>query len=85
MSNMKKATIREVQHNLARVLQWVEEGEEIQVTRRDRIVARIVPPSHVSRKPSWPDFAKRAEAVWGKRPRGKPASKMVIEDRDERL
>jgi prevent-host-death family protein len=85
MSNMKKATIREVQHNLSEVLRWVEDGEEVQVTRRDRIVAKIVPPERISRKPLWPDFAKRAEAIWGKRPRGKAASEILIEDREERM
>ena len=85
MSNMKKATIREVQHNLAGVLRWVEDGEEVQVMRRNQIVARIVPADRASKRPRWPDFAGRAEAIWGKHPRGKPASKIIIEDREERM
>jgi antitoxin (DNA-binding transcriptional repressor) of toxin-antitoxin stability system len=85
MSNMKKATIREVQHNLSKVLQWVEDGEEVQVTRRDRIVAKIVPADRGAEKPKWPDFSARAEAIWGKRPRGKSASAILIEDRKERM
>ncbi len=82
---MRKTTIREVQHNLSQVLRWVEDGEEVEVTRRDRVVAKIVPAGHVSKTPRWPDFAKRAEAIWGKRPRGKPASEILIEDRKERM
>ena len=85
MSNMKKASIREVQHNLSQVLQWVHDGEEVEVTRHNRIVARIVPAEGSSKKPKWPDFAKRAETIWGKKPRGKPASKILIEDREERM
>jgi antitoxin (DNA-binding transcriptional repressor) of toxin-antitoxin stability system len=29
MPDMKKATIREVQHNFSRVLKWVADGEEV--------------------------------------------------------
>jgi prevent-host-death family protein len=85
MSYVKKATIREVQRNLAGVLRWVEDGEEVQVTRRNQIVARIVPADRALKKPRWPDFAKRAETIWGKRPKGKPASEILIEDREERM
>lgn len=81
---MKKATIREVQHNLSAVLRRVEQGEEVQIMRRDRIVARIVP-ARESTAPEWPDFAARAKKIWGKRPPGKPVSRIVIEDREDRL
>jgi len=82
---MKKASVREVQHNLASVLRWVEDGEEVQVMRRNRIVAKIVPANQVLKKPQWPDFAKRAAAIWGKQPKGKGASEIVIESREERM
>jgi prevent-host-death family protein len=40
---MKTASVREVQHNLARVLEMVSRGQEIAVTKRGRVIARIVP------------------------------------------
>ena len=85
MSDMKKATIREVQYNLSSVLKWVEDGEEVHVMRRNKIVARVVPPGIPSQKPQWPDFAKRASAIWGRRPAGKPASQILIDDRADRM
>ena len=40
---MKTATTREVQHHFSKVLDWVEAGEEVIVTRRGEDVALIVP------------------------------------------
>jgi antitoxin (DNA-binding transcriptional repressor) of toxin-antitoxin stability system len=43
MSNMKHVCVREAQHHLARVLALVEAGEENEITRRQSVVARIIP------------------------------------------
>jgi antitoxin (DNA-binding transcriptional repressor) of toxin-antitoxin stability system len=83
MSNMKTTTVREVQHNLNKILQWVEDGEAVAITRHKRTVANLVP-SSPKRRTEWPDFAKRIKSIWGKAPRGKPASKLIIDERTER-
>ena len=85
MLDMKKATIREVQHNLSGVLRWVDEGEEVQILRRNRVVARIVPAHDTANAPEWPDFAARAKRIWRRRLPGKPVSRIIVEDRDDRL
>ena len=82
MSNMKTATVREVQHNLAEVLSCVERGEEVAVLRRGKMVAKLVPPN--PREPASPDFVARARAVWGTAPKGRPLSRIVSESRGER-
>jgi prevent-host-death family protein len=41
--DMKRASIRAVQHGLAALIAEVEQGEEIVITRRDRPVARLLP------------------------------------------
>ena len=38
MLDMKTASIRDVQHRLSKVLAWVEKGEEVQITRRNKPV-----------------------------------------------
>lgn len=40
---MKSITVREAQHNLAKVLQEVESGEKVEILRRKKPVARLVP------------------------------------------
>ncbi len=83
MSNMKTASIRLVQHRLSEVLSWVESGEEVAVTRRDRVVARIVPPRR-TQKPKI-DFAARLKAIYPKElPAAQSASALIIAERDER-
>lgn len=47
MSHMKTTTVRELRNNYSKVLKWVSKGEEVEVTRRGKIVARVVPPPAV--------------------------------------
>jgi antitoxin (DNA-binding transcriptional repressor) of toxin-antitoxin stability system len=84
MSNMKTTTVREVQHNLSKILRWIEEGEVVTVTRHKRVVANIVPSVPKPGPPDWPDFTKRLRAIWGNAPTGKPASRIIIDQRSER-
>ena len=82
--DMKTANVRMVQHNLAEVLDWVQEGEEVQVTRRHEVVAKIVPCQGEPRGVQHPDFLARARRIWGKRPKGIALSEALRHDREER-
>jgi prevent-host-death family protein len=65
---MKTATIREIRNHFPRVLAWVNGGEEVTVLNRSRPVARLLPPRPVvSRAVTIPDFAARAQAIFGHR------------------
>lgn len=77
---MKQFSIMETQHNLSRVLREVEAGHEVQITRRKKVVARLLPPS----KPEtveFPDFAARARAVWGGSWEGTSSDELLDESR----
>ena len=77
--NMKTATVGEIQKNFAKVLNSINGGEEITITKRGKPVARVVslgPKDEID----WPDFY--AEAIELK---GKSASDTVIEGRNERI
>jgi prevent-host-death family protein len=64
-STMKTTTVRELRNNYAKVLRWVSAGEEVHVTRRGRIVARVVPPQPVSpRKLDWKESAAFKHPGW---------------------
>ncbi len=79
---VKTATVRKVQHNLAEVLLWVERGEEVRVLRRNRVVARLLPPE--GEPPRSPDFLERAKAIWGVKPQGARLSTIASDSRGER-
>lgn len=42
---MKTATVRELRNHYAGLLEWIEAGEEIRITRRGIPIARLVPES----------------------------------------
>lgn len=84
LTHMRTATVREAQHNLPEILRAVARGEVIEITRRNQIVARLVP---AARRPAGglPDFVERARAMWGRSPKGRAMSDLVIEGRAERV
>ena len=84
MLNMKSASVRDVQHHLSKVLAWVEKGEEVQITRRNKTVAKIVPAEARGTRIPLPAFGARARQIWGEIPIGKSLSQTVIDDRKER-
>lgn len=66
---MKTATVRQVRHDFGTVLNWVEEGEQVEVSKRGKVVALITPPPPPSRSRSMkrPDFAARLKLRDGDR------------------
>jgi prevent-host-death family protein len=83
---METATVREVQHNLARILRRVEAGAEILIERRHRPVARLVPADAAAEQGAdWSTHAAELAQVFGGRiVSGKPMEQVVAEARGER-
>jgi len=80
---MKMFSIMETQHNLARVLREVEAGHEVGITRRNKLVARLLPvaePDGVE----WPDFLARARDIWGEEWTGTRSAALLDESRGDR-
>jgi antitoxin (DNA-binding transcriptional repressor) of toxin-antitoxin stability system len=65
---MKTASVREIRQNFPRVMQWIEDGEDVAVTMRRRVVARLIPePKSQGREAPVPDFAAVSRKVFGDR------------------
>ncbi len=73
----------ETQHNLARVLREVEAGHEVGITRRNKLVARLVPPS-APIEVDLPDFVGRTRKVWGGAWKGTSSDELLDESRGGR-
>lgn len=86
MSDMQKVSIsiRELQQNLKRVMARVERGQVIEVTRRRRPVARLVPMRSAHATSPWPDLEARSRSVFGRRVLGTEGTDAVSEGRGER-
>lgn len=67
---MKTATVRELRNEFPQIEAWVHEGESIQITKRGRIIATLVPASvsrHTPKLPPKVDIMARLHETWGGR------------------
>ncbi|MFM7181526.1 MAG: type II toxin-antitoxin system Phd/YefM family antitoxin [Verrucomicrobiales bacterium] len=80
---MKTFTIMETQHNLARVLREIEAGREVRITRRRKVVARLLPPESPP-EVQFPPFLARARGVWGEKWKGLASDELLDESRGSR-
>lgn len=84
---MPTVTVRELQKNLKRALLRVERGEILQITRRRRTVARLMPdvaPAAPAKEPApWPDLAARSAKIMALSKTGRPvdAAEFLIDSR----
>jgi prevent-host-death family protein len=54
---MKTATVRELRNHYRNVLGWVEAGEEVAISKRGKVIARLVPEKLKSKKVDWAQSA----------------------------
>lgn len=63
---MKTATVRELRNSFARISRWLESGETVEVTKRGRVFARILPADAPKpKKAAKPDILARMKADFG--------------------
>jgi antitoxin (DNA-binding transcriptional repressor) of toxin-antitoxin stability system len=65
------------------LLTWLEAGEVVELRKRNRVVARIVPESPRIQPVEMPDFAARTRAIFGDRVF--PIVEDLIRDREDRF
>ena len=58
---MKRASIRQVRQDFNTVLDWIDAGELVEISKRGKVVALLSPPPPLKapRPPKRPDFAAR--------------------------
>jgi antitoxin (DNA-binding transcriptional repressor) of toxin-antitoxin stability system len=78
---MKTATVRQLRHDFGSVLNWIEEGEAVGISKRGKIVALLSPPSRPARRKRRPDFAARLKRIYGDKVL---QGDVVVEDRESR-
>ncbi len=67
---MKTATVADLRNDFRRVSAWVSDGQSVEITKRGRVVARLVPPDAATggtgkKLLNMPDFRAQARAIWG--------------------
>jgi antitoxin (DNA-binding transcriptional repressor) of toxin-antitoxin stability system len=63
---MKRATVRDLRYSFKEVEARLAEGEEIEIVKRNKVIAKLVPVSPEAR-PEMPDFMGRMRENWGDR------------------
>ena len=70
MDHMKTATVRELRNDFPRIEAWVNEGESVNISKRGKVIATLVPASTNSGESSVvpkPDIMARLRETWGER------------------
>lgn len=63
---MPSVNLRELR-DTRKLLTWLEAGEVVELRKRNKVVARIVPESPRAEPVEWPDFEARLQRIYGDR------------------
>jgi len=64
MHHMKKATVRDLRYRFPELENLLREGQEIQIAKRKRVIARLIPLKPAG-PPRRPDFLGRLKNIYG--------------------
>ena len=78
---MKQATLRDLRYHFDHIATLLQSGEEIQITKRKRVVARLLPPA-VPKIVERPDFMARLKQMYGDRVMEVTGAELLAEERD---
>ena len=80
MFHMKTASVRDLRQDFARILAWIEEGEEVAITMRRQAIARLIPwPQKKAAKRPVPDIAAQLKKVFGAKVIADKTMKSIME------
>jgi antitoxin (DNA-binding transcriptional repressor) of toxin-antitoxin stability system len=64
MYHMKQASIRDLRYEFKKIERLLNHGEEVQITKRRRVIARLIPETDETAKER-PDFMARLRSIYG--------------------
>lgn len=82
MYHMKTVSVRDLRYDFKKVERLLAEGDEIQITKRRTVIARIVP--EPCSKAPLPDFLGRMREIYGDKLLPSTGADVVSWDRDDR-
>lgn len=78
--NMIKASIRDLRYKFTKIERLLHQGEEIQITKRRQVIARLVPENGREQAPM-PDFRKRLREIFGDKTLDVSGAELIAQDR----
>lgn len=78
---MTKASVRDLRYEFKKIERLLLQGEEIQITKRRRVIARLVPERAEAVK-ELPDFRARLRKIYGDKVLAVSGAELIAADRD---
>jgi antitoxin (DNA-binding transcriptional repressor) of toxin-antitoxin stability system len=80
MYHMEKASVRDLRYAFKKIERLLHQGQEIQITKRRRVIARLVPeaPDGAQQRP---DFLARLRAIYGDKVLAVTGAELLSSDR----
>lgn len=75
-----KASIRDLRYRFPEVERLLQAGQKVEITRRKRVIARLVPVARISLRR--PDFLARLRTIYGDKTLAVSGAELVAQDRD---
>ena len=80
MYHMKKASVRDLRYAFKKIERLLHQGEEVQITKRRRVIARLIPDGAESAMPL-PDFLARLRTIYGDKMLSVSGAELIASDR----
>ena len=78
---MRKASVRDLRYRFPEVEKLLKRGHEIEIVKRNKPIARLVPLKAPKEPPPLPDFLGRMRAILGNRVMPQTVAELREEDR----
>jgi antitoxin (DNA-binding transcriptional repressor) of toxin-antitoxin stability system len=78
---MKTASVRDLRYDFPKIERMLCEGEEVQITKRKKVIGRIIPERPPVR-PEMPDFMARLHRIFGDKVHEPSGAELIRQDRD---
>ena len=73
--------MRDLRYDFPRIERLLRDGEEVEITKRQQVIARLVP-ERTARARQLPDFSGRLKAIYGNKALQITGADIVSRDRD---
>ena len=79
---MKKASVRDLRYHFSRVEHLLRDGEEIQITKRKRVIARLLPVRLQMSLQHRPDIMARLKKIYGNKVLKTSSAELLAKERE---
>jgi antitoxin (DNA-binding transcriptional repressor) of toxin-antitoxin stability system len=80
MYHIKRASVRDLRYRFSEVEDLLRDGQEIQITKRRRVIAKLVP-APAAQDGRRPDFLARLRKIYGTKLLKKSGADLLAEER----